>query len=136
MLALLLALLLLVLLVLLLLLLGLYLSILPVAAFAVDGSRVAQPYRVTPVDIFERFILRDIFKKAAEKDRSGLLLDSIHYVTRQDRASVCLAVTAGNVVRQLGLPFHFAEHVALALVQVQIVGDRHQQRTTACSICR
>jgi hypothetical protein len=36
---------------------------------AVDGPRVAQPYRLTPLDVFERFILQDIFRKAQDKNR-------------------------------------------------------------------
>jgi hypothetical protein len=46
-----------------------YLCCLLLLPFAVDGPKVAQPYCLTPLDIFERFILRTIFRKAQEKDR-------------------------------------------------------------------
>jgi hypothetical protein len=38
---------------------------------AVDGPKVSQPYCLTPLDIFEQFILHEIFKKAQDKNRWG-----------------------------------------------------------------
>jgi hypothetical protein len=40
---------------------------------AVDGPRVVQPYRLTPLDVFERFILQDIFRKAQDKNMCCLM---------------------------------------------------------------